>query len=174
MANSTALGTQVQQHLSSLWRFALVLSRNRDTADDLVQSTCLRALEKSHLYEPNTRLDRWLFSIMINIWRNELRAAKIRQGRGFVEAEKELVFDGISAIETNIMATKVLTEVMALPDAQREAVLLVYLEGMRYREAAKILDVPIGTIMSRLASARQKLARLNAVGIEVIQSKKHN
>lgn len=148
-------------YLNRLWRYGVVLSGSRDTAGDLVQTTCLRALEKAHQFEPGTRLDRWLFTILHSIWLNELRAAKYRRGQGLVDAETALVFDGIHGIETNILAAQVLSEVQALPEAQRETVFLVYVEGMTYREAAGILEVPIGTIMSRLAAARSRLAGLN-------------
>jgi len=77
-----------------------------------------------------------------------------------VDAESALIFDGIKEIETNILAAQVLEEVQALPEAQRETVFLVYGEGLTYREAAEILAIPIGTVMSRLAGARVKLAAL--------------
>lgn len=144
--------------LPRLWRFGLVLSRDRATAEDLVQAACLRALERARQFEPGTRLDRWLFAILRSIWLNELRARRVRQGQGLVAPEEALVCDGAAQIETNILAARVLKEVAALPDAQREAVFLVYVEGLTYREASEMLDVPIGTVMSRLAAARTKLA----------------
>jgi RNA polymerase sigma-70 factor (ECF subfamily) len=73
-----------------------------------------------------------------------------------------LVFDGIKEIETNILAGQVLTHVQNLPEAQRETLFLVYVEGLTYREAAAVLDVPIGTVMSRLAGARERLGVLNS------------
>ncbi|MBN9018379.1 MAG: RNA polymerase sigma factor [Rhizobiales bacterium] len=149
-------------HLPALWRFGLVLSRKRETAEELVQATCLRALERADQYQPGTRLDRWLFSILHSIWINDLRARRIRLGEGQVDAETALVFDGAHAIETNILAGQVLARIGRLPDAQRETVLLVYGEGYSYREAADLLGVPIGTIMSRLASARERLAEEGA------------
>ena len=149
-------------HLPALWRFGLVLSRKRETAEELVQATCLRALERADQYQPGTRLDRWLFSILHSIWINDLRARRIRLGEGQVDAETALVFDGAHAIETNILADQVLARIGRLPDAQRETVLLVYGEGYSYREAADLLGVPIGTIMSRLASARERLAEEGA------------
>ena len=147
-------------HLDRLWRYGLVLSGNRSVAEDLVQATCLRALERSHQFEAGTRLDRWLFSILHSIWLNEIRAARYRKGEGLVDAESALVFDGIREIETNILAAQVLKEVQTLPEAQRETVFLVYGEGLTYREAAEILAIPIGTVMSRLAGARARLAAL--------------
>lgn len=145
-------------HLAALWRYGLVLSRRRDLAEELVQATCLRALERAGQYQPGTRLDRWLFSILHSIWINDIRSRRVREGAGQVDAEIALVVDGAREIETNILAAQVLAEIGKLPDGQREAVLLVYGEGYSYREAADLLGVPIGTIMSRLAAARDKLA----------------
>ncbi len=152
-------------HLARLWRYGLVLSSNRDTAEDLVQAACVRALERAHQFQPGTKLDRWLFSILNSIWKNEIRSQKIRQGQGFVDAEEVLVSDGAKQIETNILAAQVLTEVQSLPEVQRATVFLVYAEGFSYKEAAEALDVPMGTVMSRLAAARAKLGQLNEDGV---------
>jgi RNA polymerase sigma-70 factor (ECF subfamily) len=150
------------EHLPRLWRYGLMLSGRRDTAEDLVQATCLRALERCDQFAPGSRLDRWLFSILRSIWLNELRSRRIRQGEGVVDAEIALAFDGLREIETNILARQVLREVQSLPQAQRETLFLVYVEGLTYREAADILAVPIGTVMSRLAAARETLGRLSS------------
>ena len=158
-----AVRAGLASELNRLWRFGLVLSGNRTTAEDLVQATCLRALERAYQFTPGTRLDRWLFAILHSIWLNELRAARYRRGAGLVDAETNLVFDGIRDIETNIMAAQVLREVQSLPEAQRETVFLVYVEGLTYREAAEVLAVPIGTVMSRLAAARARLAGLSDI-----------
>jgi RNA polymerase sigma-70 factor, ECF subfamily len=143
--------------LARLWRYALVLSRQRDMAEDLVQLTCLRALERADQFEAGSRLDRWLFTILRSIWLNELRARRIREGGGFVDATDALVFDGRDEMETNILAAEVLRAVGRLPEAQRECVMLVYAEGYSYREAADFMGIPIGTVMSRLAAARLAL-----------------
>jgi RNA polymerase sigma-70 factor (ECF subfamily) len=148
--------------LSRLWRYGLVLARNREAAEDLVQATCVRALERSSQFETGTRLDRWLFTILRSIWINQLRAQRVRLGQGVVDPEEALISDGVREIETNIFAAQVFREVLELPESQREAVLLVYVEGLTYREAAEVLKVPVGTIMSRLAAARVKLSELNA------------
>jgi RNA polymerase sigma-70 factor (ECF subfamily) len=155
------------EHLARLWRYGLLLSGRRDAADDLVQATCVRALERSDQFVPGSRLDRWLFSILRSIWLNELRARRIRQGEGLVDAQAHLVFDGMREIETNILARQVLKEVQSLPQAQRETLFLVYVEGLAYREAAQLLQIPIGTVMSRLAAARESLGRLAAGTNEV-------
>ncbi len=156
-------------HLARLWRYGLVISGNRDTAEELVQATCVRALERSHQFAAGTRLDRWLMSILHSIWLNEIRSRKVRQGQGLVDADAVLVFDGLRETETNILARQVLREVQGLPEAQRETVYLVYVEGLTYREAAETLAVPIGTVMSRLAAARGRLADLNAGAAEAPQ-----
>jgi RNA polymerase sigma-70 factor, ECF subfamily len=147
-------------NLARLWRYALVLSGARDVADDLVQATCVRAIERADQFQSGTRLDRWLFSILRSIWLNELRARRVREGGGLVDASEALMVDGAREVETNILAAEVLRQVGGLPEAQREAVLLVYVEGLSYREAAEVLAAPIGTVMSRLAAARLSLGKL--------------
>jgi RNA polymerase sigma-70 factor, ECF subfamily len=150
----------LEPSLARLWRYALVLSRARDVADDLVQATCLRAIERADQFVPGTRVDRWLFAILRSIWLNEIRSQRIREGGGFVDAADALTTDGAREIEMNITAAAVLRAIDRLPEAQRETVLLVYGEGYSYAEAAAALGVPIGTIMSRLAAGRAALAKL--------------
>ncbi len=158
IASEKDIRAGLSQHLTRLWRYALVLSRQRDVADDLVQATCVRALERAGQFAAGTRLDRWLFAILHSIWLNEIRSRRVRMGQGFVDADDALVFDGAHETETHILAGQVLKQVQALPEAQRTAVFLAYVEGLSYREVADVLDVPIGTVMSRLAAARAKLA----------------
>ena len=146
--------------MTRLWRYALVLSKAADVAEDLVQATCVRAIERADQFSSGTRLDRWLFVILRSIWLNEIRARRIREGGGFVPAEDVLSVDGVQMVETNILAAEVLTAISGLPEAQRETLMLVYGEGYSYAEAARALGIPIGTVMSRLAAARSALARL--------------
>jgi len=142
-----------------LWRYALVLTGNRDSAGDLAQATCARALENHDKFELGTGLDRWLFRIAQRIWLNDLRAAKVRRGGGLVPVEEiDLPSASISA-ETNFFVGEVLHSIYALPEAQRICVLLVYVEGFKYDEAAEVLEIPVGTIMSRLAAARKSIAQ---------------
>jgi len=133
--------------LARLWRYAIVLSRSPGAADDLVQATCLRAIERADQFAPGTRLDRWLFSVLRSIWLNEVRARRIREGSGVVDAEQALKSDGAKAIETNILAAEVFNAINGLPETQRETVLLVYGEGFSYAEAASALGIPVGTVM---------------------------
>ena len=150
----------LEQCLARLWRYAVVLSSSRDAADDLVQAACLRAIERADQFASGTRIDRWLFAILRSIWLNEIRARRIREGGGLVDAEEALTVDGAHDIEMNILTTEVLRVIGRLPEAQRETALLVYAEGYTYAEAATALGIPIGTIMSRLATVRAALAKL--------------
>lgn len=158
IASEAAVRAGLSANLSKLWRYGLVLSNHRDVADDLVQQTCVRALERAQQFSEGTRLDHWLLSILHSIWLNEVRARRVRFGQGQVSAEEVLVFDGAEMTEQKITAMQVMKQVNALPEAQRMAVFLAYVEGLSYREVATILDIPIGTVMSRLATARAKLA----------------
>ncbi len=150
--------------LKRLWRYGLVLSGDSDTAHELVQATCLRALEKCDQFQPGTQISRWAYTILRSIWMNELRSRRVRTGNGFVDPEIALIADGIGEMDTNLLARQVLKEVERLPEGQREAVFLVYGEGLSYREAADMLGIPQGTVMSRLAAARAKLADLKDHG----------
>lgn len=141
--------------LPRLRRFGLSLTGVTDACDDLLQATCERALTRFHQWQPGTRLDSWTFTIMHSIWMNELRAQSIRRGAGFVDPDNTL-FEEPSA-DAQLYLNQVQHAVAALPEAQRVALLLVCVEGYSYREAANILGVPVGTIMSRLARARLAL-----------------
>lgn len=141
-----------------LWRFCLARTGgNRADADDLFQATALRALEKCQQFEPGTRFDNWAYTIAVSIWRNELRSRSVRTGSGLVDAGEANLTAPENTGEMNIFASEVLNRIMALPQAQRGVVQLVYMDGYSYREAAEILSIPIGTVMSRLATARKTL-----------------
>ena len=157
---TTAVETAIATHLKGVWRFAYSLSGRADMADDLAQMTALRAMERAHQVRDDARLDAWLMTICRSIWLNEARAAAIRKTQSLATLpEHELISAGPDT-ETNIFAAQVFNEVMTLPEAQRETVMLVFVQGYSYREAAEILDVPIGTVMSRLSAARTKLRPL--------------
>ena len=92
------------------------------------------------------------------IWLNELRYEAIRGSAGFVPTDDVDISDGSPPVETNIFARQVLNELNGLPEAQRATALLVFVEGCKYAEAAEILDIPVGTVMSRISAARVTLA----------------
>jgi len=143
--------------LPRLWRFAVRLSTNPHDAEDLVQRACVRALERRHQLQPGTSALSWMYSIVHSIWVNELRAQRIRN-RSSMEWSEELA-DTVAdpsgtAPEVDALHQQIIAAVQGLPDAQRAVMLLVAIEGLSYREAAEVLDVPVGTVMSRLARAR--------------------
>ncbi len=155
----------LQAELPSMWRFALKLTLSQDDAADLVQRTCVRALEQKSTYTPNGKLRNWLFRIQHRIWLNELRHRKIRQTQSFSytdESTLEFANDKSNSVgdiridfpEGRVLAQQIVNEVNALPESQRIAMLLVNVYGFTYSETADILETPIGTIMSRLSRAR--------------------
>jgi RNA polymerase sigma-70 factor (ECF subfamily) len=163
--------------LPRLWRFGLRLTANEADAEDLVHRACLRALERSHQLRPDSSALSWLFSIMHSIWLNELRSRQIRRQAGF-----EWDDDAVEAIadpnavnpENALFYRQVIAAVNALPDAQRAVMLLVAVEGLSYQEAADILDIPMGTVMSRLARARMTIGeRFNRASSKQNPEKRH-
>ncbi|MEL7414749.1 MAG: RNA polymerase sigma factor [Pseudomonadota bacterium] len=142
-----------------LWRFALSLTGDTDRAADLAQSTALRAIEQADKFQPGTHLDRWLFVMARRLWLNDMRSAKLRPVADPDALEEDRLAAPLPAPETNIFAREVFEKVMELKQEQRVTVVLVYVEGYTYQEAADMLDVPIGTVMSRLATARKKLQK---------------
>jgi len=136
-----------------LRRYARALAGDRAAADDLVQDTLERAWAKLHLYRRGTDLRAWLFTVMHNVYVNQLRAA-----RPGVQLDEEMPELSQPARETDALELRDLDLAIGrLPPEQREVLLLVVLEDMSYDEAAGTLGIPIGTVMSRLARAREKL-----------------
>ena len=144
--------------LPRLRRFALALSGRSADADDLVQDTVERALRNLDRFTPGTRLDSWMFRIAQNLWIDRLRANKVRAGTVDLDDAADASVDGVRAAEAHTLLSATLRALAELPQEQREVVALVLIEGMPYREAAEVLDVPIGTVTSRLARARDSLA----------------
>lgn len=144
--------------LPRLRRFARTLARNPADADDLVQRALERALARAGQWRPAEGLEGWVFGIVRNAWLDELRARQ-RGERLFVAGEDgDRV--GTSPIEAQETAMAVNTAMAALPEEQRSAVALVLVEGLSYREAAAALDIPVGTLTSRLARGRAVLQTL--------------
>jgi len=144
--------------LPQLRRFARVLTRSVPDADELVQETCLKALNSADQWDRTQPLDRWLFRILRNTWYSELRKRKVRFGEGQVPAEKTSELLEMSTGEAVAMAGDLRRQVDALPTDLGAALLVVSVEGYSYSEAAELLDIPIGTVMSRIHRARKILA----------------
>jgi RNA polymerase sigma-70 factor (ECF subfamily) len=145
--------------LPRLRRMARVMTRHAADADDLVQTAIERAFLHQAQWTPGTRLDSWMFRIMKNAWIDETRQRK-RAGRVFAdEGGLDSVADRtIPAIETRLAASAAERALAGLPDEQRMAVALVLIEGLSYREAAETLEIPMGTLTSRLVRGRMALA----------------
>src|SRR5260221_6940770 len=144
--------------LPRLRRFARNLTRNPHDADDVVQIAVERALTRLDQWRSGARLDSWMFKIVRNAWIDELRS-RGRRGKIFLAAEAgENIGTDSMARETELLSVQ--SAMARLPEDQREAVSLVLVEGLPYREAAEGLHVPIGTLTSRLARRREDLQAL--------------
>jgi RNA polymerase sigma factor (sigma-70 family) len=143
-------------HLPRLRRFAHGLTRDAADADDLTQQTAERALKSRDQWQPGTRLDSWAYRIMRNLW---IDTARARQRRDKVLAPAELgeTIGTAGDAESRVELHYLMRAMDRLPDEQREAVALVMIEGLAYAEAADVLEVPIGTLTSRLVRGRQAL-----------------
>jgi RNA polymerase sigma-70 factor (ECF subfamily) len=151
-------GELVVRQIPRLRRYARALVGDRSAADDLVQDTLERALSRLHLWRTGSDLRAWLFSIMHNVFVNQIRSRNVRREQALGEA-----FDlpGESGAEIRALELRDIDRALQrIPSEQREVVLLVGLEQLTYDEAANALGVPIGTIMSRLSRGRDRLRQL--------------
>ncbi len=149
------LREQIVGLLPRLRRFARTLARNSHDADDIVQIAIERALARLEQLRPDSRLSSWLFGIVRNAWIDEVRA-RGRHGRIFA-AEELGAHVGDESIGAAADVLSVQDALARLPEEQRSAVGLVLVEGLSYKEAAQIMNVPIGTLTSRLARGREAL-----------------
>lgn len=156
--SSETVHTQIIALLPRLRRFAASLTGNLSDADDLVQDTVERALKNLHRWQTGTRLDSWMYRIAQNIWIDSVRAARVRPTVNADPPESAVAFDGARAAEAKLTFADTCRALSELPAEQRAVVALVLIEGLAYREAADILGVPIGTVTSRLARAREALS----------------
>jgi len=152
-------GKLLEEQIPRLRRYARALTRNAPIADDLVQDCLTRAVAKQHLWQPGTDLRAWLFTILHNQHVNYVRSSS-KKG---VSVEVEQVASALP-IEPNAIPSLELRDLRValakLPIEQREAILLVGLEGIDYEGTAKVLNIPIGTVRSRLSRGRAELRKL--------------
>jgi RNA polymerase sigma-70 factor (ECF subfamily) len=161
------------EHLDGLYSYALVLTRNHAEAEDLVQETYVRAIQAMGRLRAGSNMKGWLFTILRNIWFNQLR--KWRNGPQMIEIEVgNGVADSIVAPSkdshdlyvSKMEAEQVRAAIQKLPVEFREIILLREYEDLSYQEIASVLDCPIGTVMSRLGRARAKLRVLLAATLK--------
>lgn len=151
--------------LPRLRRFAHGLSGNAADADDLAQIAVERALRARSQWQPGTRLDSWLYRITRNAWIDTARA-RGRQAKVMLPAEagEQVGEDPRPGLEAKLDLATIMRAMTRLPDEQREVIALVLIEGLGYREAAAVLDIPVGTLSSRLVRGRTALLALIGEG----------
>ena len=161
MGSSETFENELTQLLPRLRRFAHSLSRNGADADDLTQATVERALRSQEQWQPGTRLDSWLYRIMRNLWIDTARARTRRERHEAPEEEAQSVGeDPRESIEASLELKRAMDAMERLPDEQREVVALILIEGFGYREVSEMLDLPIGTVSSRLVRGRTALLEM--------------
>lgn len=150
--------------IPNLRRFAISLCRSRDLADDLVQMACERALANADRFTSGTRFDSWMLRIVRNLWIDQIRKRNAAGWEEDIDQRRDLAGAlGERDAEARLSLADVVQAIADLPQDHREVILLVCVEDFSYKEAADILEVPIGTVMSRLARARKKLAEVTDV-----------
>lgn len=155
---SKTLREEISEHIASLRRYALVLTRNRDEAEDLVQECLARAIAAADTFRPGADMRAWLFRILHNVHVSAIRRQKVRETLLPDHDGRE---QGIEAPQDRALEVREVLDALGhLPDEQRRAVTLIALEEMKYDEAAKVLGVPVGTLMSRLGRGRAALREL--------------
>ena len=154
----TPFETDLLALLPRLRRFARSLSRDAADGDDLCQVTVEKALNARAAWVPGTRMDSWMYRIMRNTWIDMARA-RTRAAETFVGEEAGITVAGNDAatVEAGVVRGEINAAMNRLPDEQREAVALVLVEGLAYKDAAAVLDIPMGTLTSRLVRGRQAL-----------------
>lgn len=156
-----AFGEALIGLLPSLRRYALSLTRRPDLAEDLVQITVERAISAADSFDPQARLDPWVFRIARNAFIDMTRRQKSQGVQVDVHDHPEtLVTDGAAVVEARLMLRATQQAMAQLPDDQREILHLVCIQDLSYAEAAAVLDVPKGTVMSRLSRARLALSQI--------------
>jgi len=149
----------LQDEIPRLRRYARALTRNAVRADDLVQNCLVRAIAKEHLWEPGSDLRAWLFTILHNQNVNEVRHS-VREGVTVAVEDVAPVLMMAARAGASLQLRDLERVIRLLPEEQRQVILLVGLEGMRYEEVAVVLDIPVGTVRSRLSCGREMLRRL--------------
>ncbi len=158
MISPSTLHQDLVALLPRLRRFALSMTRSAADADDLVQDACAKALLNAANWDAAQGLDRWVFRIMRNQWISELRKRHVRLGQGQIDATDADELRTDLTGEDAVALAQLMGRLAALPSAYGAVLLLVAVEGYTYQEAADLLEVPTGTVMSRLYRARQMLA----------------
>jgi RNA polymerase sigma-70 factor, ECF subfamily len=149
--------TRIEACIPALRRYAAALLRNREEADDLVHDCLVRALDKLHTRRDDADIRAWLFAIMHNLFISQLRRAKARPAGDPLDESHEAAMSVRPDQESSLQWRDLLRALNRLPVEQRTVILLISVEDLSYAEAANVLGIPIGTVMSRLARGRERL-----------------
>ena len=152
----TGFAHLLEGEIPRLRRYARALTRDASRADDLVQSCLVRAIAKQHLWQEGTDLRAWLFTILHNHNVNDVRRSA-REGTAIPVEEVAGALPVAANVYDSLQLRDLNRAIGRLPDEQRQVILLVGLEGMRYEEVAEILGIPVGTVRSRLSRGRETL-----------------
>ena len=155
----THIKTQIEAQIPRLWRYALALTHNHLEAEELVQDCLARALSRTHLWENGTNLRAWLFAILHNQFVNRVRSAAHQSTTVMIEEDEPLLTRAATQ-DAGLELRDLHRALGRISVEQRSVVLLVGLEGMSYQAIADLLDVPVGTVRSRLSRGRAELRRL--------------
>ncbi|MGA8760598.1 MAG: sigma-70 family RNA polymerase sigma factor [Stellaceae bacterium] len=155
----------IEAEIPRLRRYARALTRDNSAADDLVQDCLTRALGKLHLWQKGTDLRAWLFTIIHNQYVNSVRRS-VREGAAVGLTDSEPLLTRAPQQGQRLELRDLERAIARLPEEQRSAILLVGLEGMRYEEVAAILNVPVGTVRSRLSRGREALRKHVGIDLE--------
>jgi len=149
--------TRIEACIPALRRYAAALLRNREDADDLVHDCLVRALDKLHTRRDEADIRAWLFTIMHNLFISQLRRAKVRPAGEPLDESHEASVSIRADQESSLHWRDLVRGLNRLPVEQRTVILLISVEDLSYAEAAAVLGIPIGTVMSRLARGRERL-----------------
>jgi len=149
----------IEACIPALRRYALALLRSRQDADDLVHDTLLRALDRLHTNREDD-VRPWLFAIMHNLFVSQLRRARTRPGGPTLENVDEGALGIAGTQEDALRSRDVVRSLDLLPPEQRVVLLLISIEDLSYAETARVLGIPVGTVMSRLARGRERLRQI--------------
>lgn len=152
--------TRIEACIPALRRYAAALLRNRHDADDLVHDCLVRALDKLHTRRDDADVRAWLFAILHNLFISQLRRAKARPAGESLDETHEAALSMRPDQENALQWRDLIRGLNALPVEQRSVILLISIEDLSYADAATVLGVPIGTVMSRLARGRERLRQL--------------
>ena len=157
---------RIVKMLPRLRHFIYALTRRAECSDDLVQETCVRALTHLHQWQPGSRLDSWMFRIGRNLWIDQVRAEKFRGETVDIEAVHHLLSsDGQLLAENRIVLEELRRDIAELSAEQRNLIKFVWLQGLSYKETGRILNLPAGTVMSRMARVRGVLQKFIAADV---------